>query len=118
MPMSEPESSPLRMPPVESLPGGDASIEDFIRFTREFDPTAHFQERWAARYKQEVAALRDRCVQSYRAGKPADGSAAELLMCMTHDCILGPYLGVPGSHKVEFLRWLAEGIRRSLAPGR
>ena len=38
----------------------------------------------------------------------------ELLMCLQYDIVLGPALGVPDPHKLEFLRWLAKGIRNEV----
>ncbi len=78
------------------------------------DPTAYFQDRWGEEYRKNVQNLWHRCVQSYKAGVAAKGAADELLLCLTYDVILGPYLGVPDPHKLLFLRWLIDGVRQSL----
>ncbi len=112
--MSAETSKPLEMPSLESLPGSTASLEELLRFTRAFDPTLHFRQRWPENYKTEVEALWHRCVQSYKAGTPASAGPDELLMCMAYDCVLGPYLGVPEPQKAQFLQWLVDGMRKGL----
>jgi hypothetical protein len=78
------------------------------------DPTVHFRARWGESYKANLEALWRRCVESYLAGDPAPSPADELLMCLAYDVILGPSLGVPGPHKLPFLRWLIAGVRREV----
>ncbi len=106
--------SKLRLPSPEALPETDAALEEVIRFAHSVDPTAHFHDRWGDEYKTNVQTLWHRCVQSYKAGAAATGAADELLMCLTYDVVLGPYLGVPDPHKLPFLRWLIAGVRRGL----
>ncbi len=102
------------LPKLEALPGTDATLPQIIRFAQSVDPTALFRDRWGKVYQQNVAALWEHCVQSYKAGVEAPGSAEELLMCLTYDVVLGPYLGVPEPHKRPFLVWIIEGVRRNL----
>ncbi len=102
------------LPSLEALPGTDATLPQIIRFAQSVDPTALFRERWGENYQRNVAALWDRCVQSYKAGVTASEPPDELLMCLTYDVVLGPYLGVPEPHKLPFLLWLIDGVRRGL----
>ena len=44
-----------------------------------------------------------------------DGGAKELLLCMGYDVALGPYLGVPETHKVHFYRQLVKAIQQLMA---
>ncbi len=108
------DSPPFKLPPADSLPGQEATLQEIIRFASTVDPTAHFRDQWGAEYTDNVSSLWGRCVQLYKAGAPASGTPEELLMCLTYDCVLGPYLGVPEPHKLSFLRWLIEGIQRGL----
>ncbi len=112
--MEEDSASRFKLPTLEDLPGTDATLTQIIGFARSADPTALFHERWGDNYRRNVAALWDRCVQAYKAGVEAQGPAEELLMCLTYDVVLGPYLGVPEPHKQPVLLWLIEGIRRGL----
>src|SRR5712692_9954063 len=102
---------PLVLPPADTFPPRDASLEQVVRFASSVDPTMHFRTRWGEHYNANVAALWRRCVESYLAGNVATSPAAELLMCLAYDMILGPHLGVPDHHKLPFLRWLIEGAR-------
>ena len=100
--------------PLSTLPETNATLEQIIRFARSVDPTEHFNARWGEEYRTNVQALWHRCVQSYKAGAAAEGDPDELLMCLSYDVFLGPYLGVPDPHKLLFLRWLIDGVRRQL----
>jgi hypothetical protein len=104
----------LRLPSLESLPGADATLEQMIGLAHTVDPTAHFQQRWGEEYRARAQALWHRCVQSYKDGLTAGLPSEELLMCLAYDVTLGPYLGVPEPHKLPFLRWLVDGVRRDL----
>jgi len=106
--------SPLSLPSLEALPKADATLEQVIAFAHSVDPTAHFQELWREDYRTNIQSLWERCVQSYKAGVAAPAPPAELLMCLTYDVVLGPYLGVPDPHKLLFLRWLLDGVRDGL----
>ena len=112
--MNRDTNSPFRLPSPETLPDTDATLEQIIRFAQSVDPTAYFQDRWGKGYRTNVQALWSRCVQSYKAGAVAAGPPDELLMCLTYDVVLGPSLGVPDPHKLHFLRWLLDGVRRGL----
>ncbi len=112
--MEENSPSGFAPPTLETLPGTDATLPQIIRFAQSVDPTALFRERWGDDYQQNVRALWDRCVQSYKVGAEAPGPADELLMCLAYDVVLGPYLGVPEPHKRPFLLWLIDGVRRGL----
>ena len=101
---------------IDSLPGADATLEEIIRFARTADPTARFHERWGGEYADKARSLWNRCVQSFAAGEEPPGDRDELLLCLAYDVSLGPYLGVPEVHKLAFLRWLLNGIRRSVQP--
>ena len=112
--MEKNSPSGFTLPTLEALPGTDATLPQIIRFAQSVDPTALFRDRWGDNYQQNVAALWDRYVQSYKAGVEAQGPADELLMCLVYDVVLGPYLGVPEPHKRPFLLWLIAGVRRGL----
>jgi len=34
--------------------------------------------------------------------------------CLAYDAVLGPFLGLPEPQKLAFLRWLIDGLRKSL----
>ena len=102
------------MPSPGTLPGPAATLEEIIRFAHSVDPTAHFRDRWGADYTTNIQALWGACVESFKAGAPTAAPPDELLMCLTYDVVLGPYLGVPDPHKLPFLRWLLDGTRKSL----
>ncbi len=112
--MEENSLSGFTLPTLDALPGTDATLQQIIRFAHSVDPTALFRERWGDDYQQNVRALWDRCVQSYKAGVEAPGSIEELLMCLAYDVVLGPYLGVPEPYKRPFLLWLIDGVRRDM----
>ena len=113
--MDRTTNSPWRMPSSEILPdAADATLEQIIRFAHSVDPTTHFHDRWGEEYQKNVRALWQRCVESFKAGAAAAPPPDELLMCLTYDVVLGPYLGVPDPHKLPFLRWLLDGVRKSL----
>jgi hypothetical protein len=65
-------------------------------------------------YTSSVRSLWERCVQAYKNDDAAPEAVDELLMCFAYDVVLGPYLGVPEPHKLAFLHWLIDGIRRGL----
>lgn len=102
------------MPGPEALPSADATLEQLIRFAHSVDPTTHFRIRWGEEYVTNVRALWQRSVESFKTGAATAAPPDELLMCLTYDIVLGPHLGVPDSHKLPFLRWLLDGVRRSL----
>jgi hypothetical protein len=110
----EPKYSPWKLPSAETVPESDAGLEQIVRFARAADPTAHFRERWGEEYATNVQTLWQRCFQSFKAGVPPGRPPDELLMCLTYDVVLGPYLGVPDPHKLAFLRWLIDGVRGAL----
>ena len=111
----EPEPRPpLVLPSADRFPPAGSTLEEIVRFARAVDPTVHFRARWGDSYKPNLEALWRRCVESYLAGDPEPGPADELLMCLAYDVILGPSLGVPGPHKLPFLRWLIAGVRREV----
>jgi hypothetical protein len=107
----------LKLPSLESLPTEAASLAEIGKFISTFDPTEYFRERWQEDYVSNISSLHRRCIESYRAGLAATEPADELLMCVTYDFILGPYLGVPEPHKLPFLLWLVNGIRQQLSSG-
>lgn len=71
--MEENPLSGYKLPTLEALPGTDATLLQIIRFAQLVDPTALFRERWGDNYQQNVRALWDRCVQSYKAGGGRQG---------------------------------------------
>ena len=112
--MDRDTKSPWRMPAPETLPSAVATLEQIIRFAHSVDPTTHFRDRWREEYQTNVRALWQRSVESFKAGAATAAPPDELLMCLTCDVVLGPYLGVPDPHKLPFLRWLLDGVRESL----
>jgi|WetSurMetagenome_2_1015567.scaffolds.fasta_scaffold72395_3 hypothetical protein len=105
---------PFKLPMPDALPGANATLEQIRRFAHFNDPTAHFQRCWGDEYKKNAQSLWRQCIQSYKAGSPPGGTSEELLMCLTYDIVISPYLGVPDSNNLPFLRWLLEGIRLKL----
>jgi hypothetical protein len=103
-----------KLPQLEALPGADATLGEIIRFANSTDPTALFHNRWGRDYQTNVQGLWHRCFESFKAGTAAPASPDELLMCLTYDVVLGPYLGVPDPHKLPFLRWLIDALRKNL----
>lgn len=99
---------------LETVPEANATLKQIIHFANSVDPTAHFHARWDEKYTANVQALWQRCVESFKAGEVAAAPPDELLMCLTYDVVLGPYLGVPEPHKLPFLHWLLDGVRKSL----
>lgn len=75
-----------RLPPSETLPETDATLEQIIRFAHSVDPTAHFHDRWAEEYRTNAQALWHRCVQSYKAeaaaAAPDAPTAAKLALSL------------------------------------
>lgn len=110
--MDKDTKSPWKMPTPETLPGENATLEDIIRFAHSVDPTMHFRDRWGEDYPTNVRDLWERSVESFKAGAATTAMPDELLMCLTYDVVLGPYLGVPDPHKLPFLRWLLDGVRK------
>ena len=103
-----------RMPSPDTLPKADSTLKQIIHFANTVDPTAHFHARWGEKYTANVQALWRRCVESFKAGEAAAAPPDELLMCLTYDVVLGPYLGVPDPHKLPFLQWLLDGVRKGI----
>ena len=103
-----------KMPSQKFVPKEDATLSDFIRFSRMFNPFPHFEEIWGDEYTTKVGELWQRCVRSFKEDMMGSANVAELLMCLQYDIALGPYLGVPDTHKVRFLKWLVEGIKSKL----
>ena len=112
--MTSTQEAPFTMPEPESLPGSDADLRDIGRLIYYHDPTAHFQKMWGPDYTENVRSLWQRLNNAFKDGERAAGQADELLMGMAYDWALGPYLGVPESRKLAFLKWLLEGIRDHL----
>jgi hypothetical protein len=112
--MDKDTKSPWKMPAPEELPGTDATLERIIRFAQSVDPVTHFRDRWGEEYKTNVRALWERSIESFKAGTAMPAPPDEMLMCLAYDVALGPYLGVPNPHKLPFLRWLLDGVRKSL----
>src|SRR3954469_23351917 len=90
-------------------------LEGMIRFisTFELPLIRQFRDRWGEQYRERLQAHWAECVRRFRSGAAASGPADELLLCLAYECILGPYLGVPESHKREFWAWLVVGIRQA-----
>ena len=101
-------------PTLDWLPESNASLRDLIRFADSYNPAPHFQMKWGADYQSNVSSLWQRFVQEYKRGSIATGPTDELLMCLAYDVVLGAHLGVPEPHKVAFLQWLIDGLRRSM----
>jgi hypothetical protein len=113
--MTYDEVCPWTMPSTEALPFDSAGLLEIGKFILHYDPTRHFRERWGDDYRAKIEALWNSCVAAYRDGRTPNHPADELLLCLTRDWILGPYLGVPQGEKLRFLRWLLIHVRVKLA---
>ena len=98
------------MPSHDVVPGKDATLRDFIRFSDTFNPLPHFQEQWGDDYTARVRELWEQCVRAFEDNAATEADIGELLMCLQYDIVLGPALGVPDPHKLRFLRWLTDAI--------
>lgn len=103
------------VPNRQDLPDESATLREIIRFSDRFNPLPHFQSLWGDEYKTRVADLWRRCIESFKNNSPPPTDIGELLMCLQFDIVLGPYLPVPDSNKLQFLQWLVNGIRMELA---
>ncbi len=112
--MADVRSQPFRLPEADALPRPDTSLEGMICFISSFELPLirQFRERWGERYAERVRAHWSECVRRFESGAAAEGPADELLLCLAYDCILGPCLGVPERHKLQFWAWLVAGIRQ------
>src|SRR4051794_27597622 len=104
MPLTDPRTQPLRLPESDALPPAGSSFKEMIRFISTFELPVidRFRDRWGDQYQQRVEAVWSGCISRFKAGAAAEGPADELLLCLAHDCILGPNLGVPMERKLTF----------------
>ncbi len=100
-----------KAPPPEALPGPAATLEEIIRFVRLADPTEHFRAQWGDEYQDNARAVWARCAEAYRTGAAQPVDPDELMLCLAHDLVIAPYLAVPESAQLPFLRWLIDGMR-------
>ena len=109
----------IELPPARELPPENADLREYIRFADRFNPAIHARQRfddpeWAQAYRQYVSGIWQRFTQQYKDGEPIDADPRELLLCLSYDVAVGPYLGVPESSRTAFYQQLIRAVATQL----
>lgn len=107
--MSEPCENPT--PNINDIPDLRESFHEVSAFINRFDQVPYFQALWSDSYYGNIEAHWEHHIQSFKDGAPPSEGWRVLVLIITFDYYLGPYVGLPGSVKKKFYQWLLDEIK-------